>query len=58
MTGFPIPYETNPCPFCGESKFVYRDLYVECHNCGAQGPAATDKIEAIEYWNEREEPNN
>ena len=46
-----------PCPFCQGGQFsIYtqRRLYaVQCHNCGAVGPTAYSRQEAMALWNER-----
>lgn len=53
------------CPFCNGDKhhvgynvhqFTSRTWhYVVCDNCGAEGPIAGTRFEAIELWNTREE---
>lgn len=55
--------ELKPCPFC-EGKTVsiydYQNYYtlpyhwrVKCDKCGAEGPIADSKEEAIDAWNKR-----
>ena len=56
----------NPCPFCGSSNIqsdcysaAYSvgvsadDCFDYCRDCDAQGPAASDMVEAHRRWNGR-----
>jgi len=61
----------EPCPFCGSSDLDFgatsddSECWVECENCGTQGPYATvgcgdedeDEVDleadAVALWNER-----
>lgn len=61
------PLTLKPCPFCGPSgdgvraprltsradKALFVCPFVICDTCGAAGPLAMDKIDAIEAWNTR-----
>lgn len=42
----------EPCPFCGSTDIRVVGSKVECWNCGATGPDAFNKEEAIDWWNE------
>lgn len=42
-----------PCPFCGGEAFERGFRRYECKNCGAEGPGAGTKAEAIAAWNRR-----
>jgi len=42
--------ELEPCPFCGSDNVSVWDEYVECMNCGANGPSCSNPIA---LWNER-----
>ena len=46
---------TLPCPFCGCALDGQVDvnMYVKCHGCGAGGPTAYDKRQAVMLWNTR-----
>lgn len=44
------------CPFCGSSNVLYHEVspnyhWVRCMNCSAAGPKATNKSDAIRFWN-------
>lgn len=48
----------RPCPFCGNKNLslVTQDNdngCVECESCNAEGPLASNFIEAIRLWNGR-----
>lgn len=53
----------DPCPFCHSEDVSVSALlddgdaesyrYVECHNCGAQGPYVQGEFQAIQKWNAR-----
>ncbi len=51
--------ELKPCPFCGWSGNAVSGTddiqvaYVECADCGAEGPTEITKERAIESWNHR-----
>ncbi len=46
----------KPCPKCKESSTAvtthWRKFLVMCQPCGAFGPWADTRIDAIELWNE------
>ena len=54
-----------PCAFCGEKEFIGVEpppradapadevYYVECGECGCQGPGGMTPLEAAEAWNTR-----
>ena len=53
--------ETLPCPFCGSSVVVLTSngigqCYVECDQCGADGPTSANQDASIEAWNTRQPP--
>jgi len=52
----------NPCPFCGGPPKLYvselagvpelePSYYVECQDCGGQGPGYDDVFKSERYWN-------
>lgn len=46
-----------PCPFCGSIDLSCDGHYIECDNCGANGPAihpVPNGRKANELWNHRE----
>lgn len=52
-----------PCPFCGnestrisERRDYFGDalLCIRCNQCGAKGPEARTKNDAVRAWNTRE----
>ena len=54
----------QPCPFCGHSRRLaffeskqqspsHRDVWVYCGTCQATGPAAENRREAGNKWNQR-----
>ena len=46
--------ELKPCPFCGgEAELSAPSGYVECVECGIQGPWGHNAEEAIAAWNTR-----
>ena len=49
--------ELQPCPFCGGNlpmtRKVLGEAWVECHECGADGPMKDSEEEAEEAWNQR-----
>jgi len=54
--------ELKPCPFCGSTDLVVRELYageypspvvVKCYNCGACGPTGDYESPAERAWNSR-----
>lgn len=50
--------ELLPCPFCGchdvyETSNGTLSMYVECTDCGAQGPSSETPAKAIKAWNRR-----
>lgn len=54
--------DIKPCPFCRSEDVATSNTveegtegygYVECHNCGAQGPFVLGELDAIIKWNER-----
>jgi len=50
--------ELRACPFCGFSMTEVVQMgvrrYVQCGDCGAQGPWTKDETSAIAMWNKRE----
>ena len=48
--------QPNDCPFCRvgdvEMNGTYKSFWVKCMNCGALGPDANGRTEAIKLWNE------
>lgn len=50
--------ELKPCPFCGHDDATltvneFRDHYITCDNCEADGPWHHMKEAAIAAWNTR-----
>ncbi len=49
----------EPCPFCGEVEASHARAagfdYIWCEGCGAEGPAAELRAEAIRLWNTRKQ---
>lgn len=48
--------EIESCPFCCEREYLLIDRvnlksFVDCINCGAEGPRKDEDDEAIEAWN-------
>lgn len=55
--------DLKPCPFCGAKNVLDltlvgdRDSYVvRCFACHADGPPADTRVEAMQAWNTRAEP--
>jgi Lar family restriction alleviation protein len=67
MTDHTIREALEPCPFCGEDgndqglvlddheipALAHRQHFVFCAGCGARGPLAARKTEAVQRWNKR-----
>jgi len=58
----PATSEIKPCPYCGAHEDSWTDVgqssYTDkwqtvCLRCGARGPWADSRDEAIELWNRR-----
>jgi Lar family restriction alleviation protein len=53
--------ELKPCPFCGSSN-VYESSngldshFLNCLDCGSEGPACKDVVSAGAAWNQRTQP--
>ena len=54
--------ELKPCPFCGAYGLSLVEIeradfchYVRCVPCTTEGPAASNKKDAIAAWNKRAE---
>lgn len=49
--------ELAACPFCSAGASLtsngHENYYIECHECGASGPAQDTSAEAITAWNTR-----
>ena len=52
--------ELKPCPFCGGEAFFHEiveyGVKVVCKNCWNESKFYHDKIDAIEAWNKRTQP--
>jgi Lar family restriction alleviation protein len=53
--------EFAQCPFCNWTKSSVKNgdtyaYWVECSDCGAEGPVEDDEAEAIAAWNHRAQP--
>ena len=51
----------SPCPFCGwknptEVSSGIDVVYIECADCGAEGPTGESRAEADAGWNRRAAP--
>ena len=45
----------KPCHFCREPFVWFNGHAVECDPCQAEGPFATDIVEAVKLWNRRQQ---
>jgi Lar family restriction alleviation protein len=58
----PMATELKPCPLCGceKSEACYSEIgyAVYCDKCGARGPLAKTKADAIAAWNRRADDDN
>jgi len=50
--------ELKPCPFCGGTKLHetsngVENMFLECEECGADGPAEMTRAKMIAAWNRR-----
>jgi hypothetical protein len=52
----PVEPAIRACPFCGgaDELEIGFSRYVECGSCMTYGPNGTDRIDAINKWNERD----
>lgn len=46
--------ENQTCPFCGGDSMSVEDGAVECLDCHATGPIASNDDKAIKAWNHRD----
>ena len=52
----------KPCPFCGGAALLQRtigfpEFFVYCLRCDLESPTFDTEKQAVEYWNERFDPN-
>lgn len=52
MTNRGMACSINCCPFCGSTDLYETDHRILCAGCGATGPGAITRNEAIVAWNE------
>ena len=47
--------ELKKCIFCGSNEVFLNDhvttFWVECNNCGTEGPWSFEEQEAVDMWN-------